>query len=95
MSLKGLAEGIILQSIEDLWSEDQRDECIAFFTGKEFSTCAELAGINLADQVKILNLVKGAVHSSGKRKGLVKDSFTQSAKRPARASRRMLVQAAS
>lgn len=94
MSLKGLAEGIILQSIEDLWSEDLRDECITFFTGKEFSTCAEIAGITLADQVKILNLVKGAVHSSSKGKCMVRDSFTRGEKKPEKTSRRMLVQAA-
>jgi len=95
MSLKGLAEGIILQSIEDLWSEELRGECIAFFTSKEFSTCAEIAGINLTDQVKILNLVKGAVHSSGKTKYPGKETYAQRTKRPAKTSRRLCAHAAS
>ena len=46
MGVKGLAEGIILQSLEDLWSENDRGECIAFFTGRDFSICAEIAGMN-------------------------------------------------
>lgn len=67
MSLKRLAEGIILQSIEDLWNEDHRQECITFFKDKDFRICAELAGIDLSDQVELLNLVKRSIDSTGHR----------------------------
>lgn len=68
MSLKNLAEGIILQSIEDLWSEDYRDDCITFFRGKDFMLCAEMAGMDLSEQVELLNLVKSSVSMEFKRK---------------------------
>jgi hypothetical protein len=63
MSLKKLAEGIILQSIEDLWNENYREDCITFFKGKDFRLCAELAGMELSDQVELLRLVKTSVGS--------------------------------
>jgi hypothetical protein len=58
MGLKSLAEGIIVQSMEDLWDENQREDCILFFRSEEFRTCAELAGFSLAEQVKLLDMVK-------------------------------------
>ncbi len=61
MGLRELAEGIILQSIEDLWSEDLAGECMEFFRGRDFRICAELAKMNLIDQVKLLNLVKEGI----------------------------------
>lgn len=69
MGLKSLAEGIILQSMEDLWKEETRNDSIAFFKSKEFGICAELAGMNLIDQLKVLRMVKGVVdkHNSGKK----------------------------
>jgi len=89
MSVKGLAEGIILQSVEDLWSENHRGECIAFFTGREFSICAEIAGMNLPDQLKLLNLVKTAVGITANSKAADKDSFREKGKRPARTARKV------
>jgi hypothetical protein len=68
MSLNKLAEGIILQSIEDLWNESHREDCITFFKGKDFRLCAELAGMELADQVELLNLVMRSVGSMELRK---------------------------
>ncbi len=88
MSVKGLAEGIILQSIEDLWNENHRGECIAFFTGREFSICAEIAGMNLPDQLKVLNLVKTVVGTTTNSKTADKDSFQEKGKRPAKTARR-------
>jgi hypothetical protein len=58
MGLKSLAEGIIVQSMEDLWDESLREDCILFFRSEEFRICAELAGIGLAEQVKLLDMVK-------------------------------------
>jgi hypothetical protein len=51
-----LMEGIILQSFTDLWTGGEIDACIQFFRGEGFGICANLAGINLHDQVKVLNL---------------------------------------
>jgi hypothetical protein len=55
---KTLAEAIILQSIEDLWCENERSKCISFFTGEGFHICAKMAGMDFDEQVKVLNLVK-------------------------------------
>jgi hypothetical protein len=58
MALRSLAEGIIVQSMEDLWDESLRDECIKFFRSEEFRICAELAGMDLSEQMKLLDMVK-------------------------------------
>jgi hypothetical protein len=63
MSLKSLAEGIILQSIEDLWNENHRNDCITFFTSRDLRLCAELAGMDINDQVELLNMVKKSMRS--------------------------------
>ena len=92
MGMQGLAEGIIMQSIEDLWNENLRDECVAFFKGKEFRICAELAGMGLDDQVKVLNLVKGVLDDSAvvtKRKAAFAEKAGRPEKTPKRVSRFM------
>ncbi len=88
MGLRVLAEGIILQSIEDLWCENHRGESIAFFTSKEFGVCAGLAGMNLPDQLKVLNLVKGVVGDTMKSRAADKESFSQRGKRPAKSAKK-------
>lgn len=88
MSVKGLAEGIIIQSIEDLWNENLRDECIAFFKGKEFSICAEVAGMNVDDQVKVLNFVKDVLEAGNKRVKQEKTVFAEKIRRLAKMPRR-------
>ncbi len=54
--VESLMEGIILQSMADLWIGSEIDACIEFFRGEGFYTCANIAGMNLHDQVKVLNL---------------------------------------
>lgn len=54
--VESLMEGIILQCITDLWIGGEIDACIHFFRGEGFAVCANLAGMNLHDQVKVLNL---------------------------------------
>ena len=75
MGLKGLAEGIILQSIEDLWVKNHREDCIAFFKGKGFRDCAEMAGMTTSDQIKLLNLVKNIIENQGEKRKLKLKSF--------------------
>jgi len=70
MGLQELAEGIILQSIEDLWSEDLSEECVDFFKGKEFRICAEISRMALIDQVTLLNMIKGVVEYRKKKTAL-------------------------
>lgn len=59
MNVKCLAEAIILQSLEDLWNPEYRDESREFFEGDGFKICSELAGIDSMKQFKILHLVGG------------------------------------
>lgn len=68
MGLKVLAEGIILQSIEDLWVKHHKEDCIAFFKGKGFRDCAEMAGMTTSDQIKLLNLVKKIIENQGEKR---------------------------
>lgn len=61
MGVRNLAEAIILQSIEDLWNKEHRGNCIRFFNGHAFNICAGIAGINPADQEKLLNMINGSI----------------------------------
>ncbi|MDH4231415.1 MAG: hypothetical protein OEW04_05215 [Nitrospirota bacterium] len=56
-------EKIILQSLEDLWMPGERDECIEFFRGERFGICADIAGISLYEQAKLLNLANRIIDS--------------------------------
>jgi hypothetical protein len=57
MMAKNLAESVLLQSIEDLWDKEQRRDCLDFFSGEGFRLCADIAGIQLTDQKKLLSLI--------------------------------------
>jgi hypothetical protein len=61
MNVEKLAEAIILQSVEDLWNERYREDCINFFSREEFSICARMGGMNVSDQIKLLNMVNGLI----------------------------------
>ena len=56
--VRHLAEAIILQSIEDLWDEEQRGDCLRFFRGGGFTVCAGMAGLNFSARGRLLGLVK-------------------------------------
>ena len=73
MGMKSLAEAIIMQSITDLWTEDERENCLKFFKGEDFSVCAEMAGMKLPDQIKLMTLVNKAV-----KHGIAKKKFKKS-----------------
>lgn len=64
MGMKELAEGIILQSMEDLWDAKYRKDSMDFFEGKGVNVCTEIAGMNLYDQVRLFNLVDKMVKQS-------------------------------
>lgn len=73
MGMKSLAEAIIMQSITDLWKEDERENCLKFFKGEDFSICAEMAGMGLSDQIELMTLVNKSV-----KHGLVKKKTRKS-----------------
>ena len=67
--IKGLAEAILLQLLEDLWIDKERSRCMDFFIGEGFSICSEIAGMSSDDKLKILNMVKDIIdQNSGKDK---------------------------
>lgn len=57
-SLKALAEAIILQSIEDLWSKTHRKESLEFFTGEGFRQCADMAGMSVVERLRIMRMLR-------------------------------------
>lgn len=61
MSVRSLAEAIILQSIEDLWNTESINDSIDFFKGGEFRSCAEIAGMSMLEQVTLLKMVKEVI----------------------------------
>jgi hypothetical protein len=68
MGVRGLAEGIILQSMADLWDEREKEASIAFFKGKDFTACAKTAGMSLNDQIGLLNMVKEVIDQNQQKK---------------------------
>ncbi len=58
MRLKALAEAVILQSIEDLWSRTHRRDSIEFFEGEGFRHCADLAGMKVVERLKLIRMLR-------------------------------------
>lgn len=58
MGIRNRAEAIILQSVEDLYDKRQERDCLTFFRGEGFDISAGLAGLNVKDQRKLLELIK-------------------------------------
>lgn len=59
--IKKLSESIILQCIEDLWDKASMKKSVLFFSRRGFSICADIAGMDICDQVKLLDLVNCAI----------------------------------
>ena len=55
-----LAEAVILQSIEDLWSPRCKRGSLLFFEGDGFTICSEIAGISYIKQLAMLRMVANA-----------------------------------
>jgi hypothetical protein len=66
MGLRNLAEAIILQSLEDIWSEEHRTESVDFICGERFRLCAQMAGMDTAEQIDLLLMLHKSL-SSGNR----------------------------
>ena len=56
-----IAEAIILQAIEDLWSAVHKKESIEFFTGEGFAICAKIAGMGLYEKLKLIQAIKKSI----------------------------------
>lgn len=52
-----LAEAILSQALEDLWIDEERTDCIDFFSGEGFRICSEIVGMSSDDKVTILTIV--------------------------------------
>jgi len=66
MDIRGMAEMIIMQSISDLWHEEEWRGSMDFFKGEGFMLCAELAGIDLYDQCRVLGMVRGIARQTSR-----------------------------
>jgi hypothetical protein len=58
MSLKTLAEAIILQAAEDFLDEYRQEEDVIFFSGEGFRICSEMARLGHAEKRDLLQLVR-------------------------------------
>ncbi len=56
MGCRSLAEAVILQSIEDLWSPHHREESREFFKGDGFKIYAKIAELSSLKQIKIMHI---------------------------------------
>jgi hypothetical protein len=84
--LHKLVQGIILQAIEDLYCDELRCDCMALFEGEDFEICAETAGMDVASQTVLLNLVRHIIAANDSRTET--DTCVKSDKRFATASRK-------
>ena len=66
LRIKSLAEGIILQAMEDLWDKDLRDESYHFFKGEGFKICAGLACLDGQEQSRIMSMIADSAMANGK-----------------------------
>jgi hypothetical protein len=56
--LKALAEAVILQALEDLWSDTYRKDSLEFFEGEGFRQCADLAGMKVVERLKFIRMLR-------------------------------------
>jgi hypothetical protein len=56
--LKALAEAVILQAVEDLWSSAHSKESVEFFEGDGFRHCADLAGMRVVERLKLIRMLR-------------------------------------
>ncbi len=55
--VKALAEAVILQAVEDLWSDTQRQRSREFFTGGAFGLFADIADMGAIERVRLLKMI--------------------------------------
>ena len=58
VNFRALAEGVILQAIEDFWNEASRKDSIEFFHGEGLRQWAAIGGISIGKQLKLIRMLK-------------------------------------
>jgi hypothetical protein len=75
LELKNLAEAVIMQAIEDLWDKEHRRQSLDFFSGERFRDCAELAEMNIHEQLTLLKILRASVKITSGVRGLYKGQW--------------------
>lgn len=57
MGTRALAEAVILQSICDLWKQDQKRSSVKFLKGKWFDRYASLAGMGPSEKHRLIRML--------------------------------------
>jgi hypothetical protein len=57
--VKALAEAVILQAMEDLWSDTHREKSIEFFEGDGFKYFAHMAGMGAVERLRLAKMLGG------------------------------------
>ncbi len=80
--LAALAEAVILQMMEDLWSKAHKKKSLAFFTTEGFHVCADIAGMKIADRLRLLRMLRkldgetfGSRHAKNVERFINKEKF--------------------
>ncbi len=63
MSVRNLAEAVILQSIEDLWDPEHLERSKDFFNGDAFDLCSELAGLDRINKFGLIHFLDRYYHN--------------------------------
>ena len=64
MSLKTLAEAIILQAAEDFLGENRNEQDLTFFSGEGFRLCSEIAVMSHSEKCAFLELIGNCAPAS-------------------------------
>jgi hypothetical protein len=82
MSLKALAEAVILQSAEDFMHDIPRAEDVEFFRGEGFQIYSRIAGLDQRTRHTFLNLLRQHLYASAPSFYFENYIFDNTAKRP-------------
>jgi len=59
--LRNLAEAVMIQAMEDLWDKKHRRQSLDFFSGETFEDCAGLAGMDIYEQMTLLQILRDSL----------------------------------
>jgi len=60
MGTRALAEAVILQSVCDLWKQNEQRGSLKFFKGKWFDRYASLAGMGPTEKNRLIRMLGGS-----------------------------------
>lgn len=70
--LEALAEAVILQAMEDLWSDIHREKSREFFTGGGFKCFADMAGMGAVERLRLIKILGRMNRAKSKPAGKVR-----------------------